>query len=40
MVEPGEEMFNIEVLRRLENAILRLVLANTVLHKRVILLIF
>ena len=30
MVGPGEQIFNIKILRRLENANLRLVFANTV----------
>ena len=34
-----EKIFKTEVLRRLENTSLRLVFANTVFHKRVILLI-
>ena len=37
-IGPGK-IFNIEVLRRLENTILRFVFANTVFHKGMILLI-
>ena len=36
MVRP-EKFFNIEVLRRLKNAILRLAFANVVFHKRAML---
>ena len=40
IVGPGEKIFKMKVLRRLENVSLGLVFANTVFHKRVILLIF
>ena len=33
MVGPGEKIFKKQLLRRLENAILRLVFENAVLHK-------
>ena len=39
-VGPVEKIFIIKALRRLENAILRLVFANAVLHKTPILLRF
>ena len=39
MVGPEEKIFQIKVLRRLENAILRLVFVDAVLHKIAILLI-
>ena len=39
MVGPGEK-FQVNVLKRQENAILRLVFANAIFHKRAILLIF
>ena len=38
MVGPREKMFKINVLRKLENAILRLVFANIVFHTKAILL--
>ena len=37
---PGEKIFKIKLLRKLENAILRLIFANTVFYKRAILVIF
>ena len=40
MIVPGEKIFKIKALRWLGNAILRLVFAHTVFHKRAILLIF
>ena len=40
MVGPRLKVFKIKVLRRLENAFLRLVVASTVLHKIAILLMF
>ena len=38
MVGPGEKIFDMKIFRRLEEAVLRLVLANAVFHKRGILL--
>ena len=40
MVGPRGKVFRIEVFRRLENAILRLIFADAVLHKIAILLMF
>ena len=40
MVGPGEKILDMKIFRRLEKAVLRLVLANTVFHKRGILLNF
>ena len=37
-VRPGKKRFKIKVLRRLENAILRLIFANKALHKIAIML--
>ena len=37
MVGPGEKIFKMKVLRRLEKTVLRLVLANTMFHKKAIL---